>query len=66
MFNWFKKKEVTEPEVETPVEESVDKEKVYAAYKALTEALEQKKATKAGLIAAIEEAVVHLGSIAAE
>lgn len=64
MFNWFKKDGNTEPEVDSKVDEAIDKEKVYAAYKVLADILSKKKATKSELIAAIEEAVGYLGEIA--
>lgn len=66
MFNLFKKhEEIAEAKLEAMVEAEIDptKELVYSAYTVLSEVMQHKKATKADLCTAINEALGYLSQI---
>lgn len=64
MFKFFKKNDTTEPEIDAKVEETINKELVYNALSVLTEVdAKGKKATKADLTIAIQEAIGYLSQI---
>ena len=72
MFNLFKRhEEIAEAKLNAMVDEQTEiaetiRTSAYSAYKVLVDVMAQKKATKADLTAAIEEAIGHLGEILAE